>query len=174
MKRILVIGSSGSGKSTVARELGEILGLPVVHLDLLYWNPGWVETPDGEFDEKVRAACAGDRWIVDGNYGRTIDIRLERADAIVFLDLPRLTCIRRVLSRRGKPRPDLPEGCVEHRRLDRDQIEFLRWIWNYPSRSRPKIMDRIEQHRRTKTIYHLRDQASVDRLLDGLRSARAS
>ena len=111
-QRILVLGSGGSGKSTLARALGDRLGLPVVHLDLHFWNFGWKPTPDTEWQERVRRLVASDRWVMDGNFSGTLPLRVARSQAVVFLDLPRLVCVRSVLARwwryRLRSRPDLP------------------------------------------------------------------
>ena len=85
-KRIAIIGSSGSGKSTLARTLGVRLGLPVVHLDAHFWRAGWVETDKAQWQETVQALAHGERWIIDGNYSSTMDIRLPLAETIIFLD----------------------------------------------------------------------------------------
>src|ERR1700733_11230557 len=99
MRRVAVVGSSGAGKSTFARRLGERTGLPVIHLDHAYWRPGWDPPPDDEWDEIAPRLAAGDEWIIDGNYSRTVDARARRADVVVFLDYPRVGCLARVLRR---------------------------------------------------------------------------
>jgi adenylate kinase family enzyme len=86
MQRIAIIGSAGTGKSTLARRLGELTGLNVIHLDALYWRPGWVAPPDEEWDTIVEEIASQENGITDGNYGRTMEPRLERADTVVFLD----------------------------------------------------------------------------------------
>jgi adenylate kinase family enzyme len=140
MRRVVILGCSGSGKSTLARAMGERLGLPVVHLDALFWRPGWEEPDDNDaFRAKVAAAIAGDAWITDGNYvGRTFDLRLPRADLVIYLDQPRRVCLWRVLRRwwtdRGKTRADLADGCFEN--LD---WEFTQWVWTFEHKSRPRI-----------------------------------
>jgi adenylate kinase family enzyme len=102
MKRIFVIGPGGAGKSTFATQLGEILGIEVIHLDSLYWKPGWVEPPKSEWAATLEALLERDTWIVDGNYSGTLERRLAVCDAVVFLDLPRRTCIWRVLRRAAR------------------------------------------------------------------------
>src|SRR5436190_2972633 len=113
VQRVMIIGSGGAGKSVLARELGERLGLPVYHLDALLWRPGWVMRPKDEeralFEELVRR----DAWIIDGNYGagQSLELRLAAADTVIFLDLPRILCLGRSLKRwltwRGRTRPDM-------------------------------------------------------------------
>lgn len=137
MERVMIIGCGGAGKSTLARQLGEVTGLPVVHLDKLFWKSGWVESSKAEIDEKIRQAAACPRWIMDGNYNRTLEQRLERADTVIYLDFPRMVCLwgvfKRLLTNLGKVRPDMPEGCPE--KVD---LEFLRWIWNFNKDKRPQ------------------------------------
>src|SRR5690349_3028678 len=87
MKKILVIGSGGAGKSTFAKQLSAILHLEVLHLDALYWQAGWVETPKPEWKQRVTELLAGDAWIMDGNYSGTLDIRMQACDTVIFLDL---------------------------------------------------------------------------------------
>ena len=136
MERILIIGCSGSGKSTLARALGKKLELPVVHLDQLWWREGWQNVSVDDFDAKLAAVLVRDRWIIDGNYSRTMEQRLERCDTVVYLDFSRWTCLwgmlQRVLGSYGKVRPDMAPGCPE-----RFDWEFIRWIWNYNKRNRP-------------------------------------
>ena len=158
-KRIMILGSAGSGKSTLSIKLGEITGIPVVHLDRLFWNPGWVEAPKGEMDKKVIHAASGESWIIDGGYLRTLNFRMERADSIVFIDLNRYLCIYRVLKRwiknYGKTRADIGEGCPE--KID---LPFLKWIWNYPKRSRVETLGKI--YNSGKPVYHLKTRKDVE------------
>jgi hypothetical protein len=106
MQRIVILGNSGSGKSTLARAIGERLGLPVVHLDRLFWSPGWVEPEAEVFRDQVRSALARDAWVCEGNYARrTFDLRLPRADLIIWLDTPRWVCLKRVVLRSLSRRP---------------------------------------------------------------------
>ena len=130
MERIVIIGCGGSGKSTLARALSTHLALPVCHLDKLYWRSGWVPVPLNVFDEQLLAWLTQPRWIVDGNYDRTISLRVSYCDTVIYLDYSRLTClcgaIKRVFTNRGRTRPDMAEGCPEH--MD---AEFFRWIWSY-------------------------------------------
>ncbi|MBV9849504.1 MAG: DNA topology modulation protein [Armatimonadetes bacterium] len=168
MHRVLIIGSAGAGKSTLARHLGERWGLPVVHLDALYWRPGWVETPPDEFDPIIQDALRKDVWIMDGNYSRTLAMRLAAADTVIYLDLPRRLCLWRVLKRgiqyRGRTRPDMGQGCREKPA----DGEFLRWIWNYPIRSRPKVLQMLEEQGQGKTIVRLTSPAQVRQFLRSL------
>jgi adenylate kinase family enzyme len=167
VKRVLVIGSGGSGKSTFARRLGEMLRLEVIHLDKIYWHPGWVETPREEWLRKVDELCRGESWVMDGNYSGTLDRRLEACDTVVFLDLPRTLCLRRVLKRmltyRKSVRPDMTEGCPE-----RLSLKFLRWVWNYPTKSRPKVLGLLEGHSAGRRVFRLRTAAEVESFLEGL------
>ena len=140
LQRIVILGNAGSGKSTLARQLGVQLALPVVHLDLLFWEAGWREPATEVFRERLRVAMAGDRWITEGNYARkTFDLRLPRADVVIWLDTPPVVCMYRVLRRglSGQPRPDLPEGCKE--KVDADYLNFLMFTWRFETQSKPEI-----------------------------------
>jgi adenylate kinase family enzyme len=142
MQRILVIGSGGSGKSMVARRLSELLRLPLIHLDAHFWRPAWVQPSKEEWRDTVARLVAEPRWVMDGNYGGTLDMRLDACDTVIFLDLPRLVCLWRILRRnrqyRGRTRPDVAPGCPE-----RLTWEFVEWILTYPETRRPKILKRL-------------------------------
>ena len=161
---MLVIGPGGSGKTTVAARLAERTGLPLIHLDSLYWRPGWQPTPADEWRARVQTLVSRDAWIIDGNYGGTLDIRLAACDTVVFLDLPRVVCLWRVLTRRmryfGQVRPELPPGCPE-----RLSWEFLVWIWTYPSRRRGAILRRLAALDAGKRVVILRSSAAIEEFL---------
>jgi adenylate kinase family enzyme len=164
MKKVLVIGSGGAGKSIFARHLGKLLKIEVIHLDALYWHPGWVETPRDEWRKVIEELVRRDAWIIDGNYSNTFDLRLEACDTVIFLDITRLICLWRVLKRailyRGRTRPDMAVGC--HERLD---LGFIRWVWNYQSRTRPQILAKLRQSDQSQKVIWLRSQAEVKRFL---------
>ena len=144
MNRILVIGNAGAGKSTFARRLGGKLALPVIHLDSHFWRPGWQAPEPSAWRQELVALAASPTWVMDGNYINTFDIRLPRADSLVWLDYPRGICIRRVLMRtimgHGRTRSDSAEGCP-----DRFDIAFLRYVWNFPLKHRPRVVAGIAQ-----------------------------
>jgi len=169
MQRIVILGNAGSGKSTLARALGKRLDLPVVHLDTLFWEPGWVEPDAEQFRTRVRAAVAADAWICEGNYARrTFDLRLPRADLIIWLDTPRLTCFARVIMRSlmNRPRPDLAAGCSE--KLDREFLTFLNFVWNFDRGYRPGIEAvRLAIGPQVPTV-HLRGAREIAAFLDNL------
>lgn len=168
MKRILVIGCGGAGKSTFARKLGDALGLEVLHLDKLYWQAGWVEPSKADWQRTVEQLLLRDAWVMDGNYSGTLATRIAGCDTVIFLDLPRLTCIWRICKRAaqyfGTARPDMAEGCPE-----RFNPLFLVWMWNYPRRSRPKVLELLNAHQHNKRIVHLRSQREADEFLKEIR-----
>jgi adenylate kinase family enzyme len=130
MKKVILIGSGGSGKSTLARKIGEILSIEVYHLDAIFWKPGWIGTPKEEQKAVQEELTSRKSWIIDGNYGSTMDIRLQAADTIIFFDLSKWVCLYRVLKRRfqyrNKKREDMGEGCEE--RID---FRFLKSSIDY-------------------------------------------
>ena len=165
-----MIGSGGAGKSTLATEIGAALGLPVIHLDALYWRPGWVATPDAEWSSRVAELVARDAWVMDGNYSRTLDVRLAACDGVVFLDLPRWLCFARALRRRiryaGRTRPDMAAGCPEHLTW-----EFVRWIWDYPRTRRPAVLRRLAALPPDRRVIVLSSRGEIARFVADLRRA---
>jgi adenylate kinase family enzyme len=163
-RRIMIMGPSGSGKSTLARALGARLGLTVVHLDALFWQPGWVESTEPTFRDKIAAAAAGDSWVIDGNYSRHVDLRLPRADMLIWLDIPRRVyfprAVWRMLKNYGRERGDIGPGCPE-----RFDLAFFRdWVWTYPTRGRPKqigLMADLPAHVRGVTLRSSEDVAAL-------------
>ena len=166
MERIIIIGCSGSGKSTLARALGAKLGLPVIHLDQLWWKEGWVESDRQTFDDRLAALVEENRWIIDGNYNRTIPMRLEKCDTVIYLDFSRWACLlgmcQRVLGSYGKVRPDMAPGCPE--RFDWD---FVKWIWNFNKQNRVRNYTYLAKARHAQTVV-LKNRREVRAFLDKL------
>jgi adenylate kinase family enzyme len=171
-RRVVVTGMAGAGKSTFSRALSAKTGLPVIHLDLHFWKPGWIPTPDDEWRERQRGLLAGVEWIVDGNYHATLDLRLERADTAVFLDTPWWICARRALARGVRKRPagfELPVGCDESawRRL-RDEWRLAWRIWRVRRSERERELAILSQHGKRVSLHVLRSRRAVRGFLDGL------
>ena len=166
MDRIMIIGCGGSGKSTLAQQLGQKLRLPVVHLDQLFWTPGWVSISKDEFDRVHEAALAEERWIMDGNFDRTIPKRLQRCDTVIYLDFSRFTCLmgvlKRVLTTYGKVRPDMGEGCPE--RID---LDFLKWVWNFNKNKRERNYRLLKEAEGVQVII-LKNRRMVKKFLSEL------
>jgi adenylate kinase family enzyme len=167
----MIIGCGGAGKSFLAIELSKILEIDVFHLDLLFWKPAWVETDKGTWKKIVEDVSSTDQWIIDGNYCGTMDIRLTTADTILFLDLPRLVCLWQVLKRRilfnNKKRPDIPEGCPE-----RLSWEFIKWIWDFPMKTRPQIFEKLKACQDKKNIIVLRSNKDIYSFLEKMRTEK--
>ncbi|KMW58877.1 DNA topology modulation protein [Candidatus Rhodobacter oscarellae] len=172
MKRVMIIGQPGSGKSTLARALGEITGLPVVHVDLIHWMPGWEERPKPEKIEMALAEEAKPEWIFEGGLSATWDNRLARADTLIVLDMPFLLRVWRVFKRTirdyGRSRADLPEDCPEQ-----FDPEFWAWIWNTRNTARARIRAMATAALETKDVYHLRSPADVRGFLHELETVYA-
>ena len=166
MERIIIIGCSGAGKSTLARTLGDRLDLPVVHLDRLWWTAGWQNVSREEFDTRLNRALELERWIIDGNYSRTMEERLVRCDTIIYLDFSRWACLlgmcQRVFGSYGKVRPDMADGCPE--RFDWD---FVKWIWNFNKHNRVRNYTWIAKSKHAKAIV-LKSRKEVKAFLDTL------
>ncbi len=165
MKKISIIGSGGAGKSTLAVKLGEKLTIPVYHLDALYWKPGWVETEREKWRLIQEDLCSQDSWILDGNYGATMDIRLHSSDTIIFLDIDPYLCLARVIWRSiksyGQTRSDMAEGCREQ-----FDLGFYKWILNYPTNKKPDIMNQLKALPGDKKVIVLNSRSQVKRFLE--------
>ncbi len=145
MKRVMVIGGPGSGKSTLAKRLHVLTGLPLFHLDQLYWQPGWLAPPKDEWRQRLTALAAQDEWIMDGGYDSTFDLRMARAGTILWLDLPRRICFTRVLRRMvvhfGRVRSDVAPGCREG-----FDFAFLKWAWTFRKAHASKYRLALARH----------------------------
>jgi adenylate kinase family enzyme len=169
-RRVLVTGLAGSGKSTFSRSLAARTGLPVIHLDLHFWKPGWVAPSDDEWREKQRRVLAGDAWIADGNYHETLDLRLERADTIVVLDTPWPLCAGRALLRGvGRSAGEMPEGCDDSawRRL-RDEWPLAVRIWRRRRSEPEREREIISQHGQHAALHVLASKRAASEFLDRL------
>lgn len=171
MKKIILIGSGGAGKSTLAKQLGEILNIEVFHLDKLYWQAGWVEPSEDDWEKKVAELLKKDSWVMDGNFGGTMEMRLKACDTAIFLDLPRTICLYRILKRRLKyrntNRPDMTEGCNE--KVD---LEFLGWIWNYRKIKKPKVEKILQKFEQEKKIIRFKSPQEVEKFISNVKQIK--
>src|SRR5438552_17687433 len=166
MQRILVMGSSGSGKSTFAQRLSAITGIPTVSLDALYWKPGWTPSDATEFEARATEAAHQPRWIMDGNYmsSGAGELRRSTADAVFWFDLPRRTCMTGILTRiairHGRVRPEMAPG-----RPERIDVEFFRYVWTYRRSQRPKLMRYFEDLRPDQALICFTARGQADQYL---------
>jgi adenylate kinase family enzyme len=164
MQRIMIIGCCGSGKSTLARKLQTITSIPLYHLDQFYWNSNWTPTPDEEWAQVVKELADEEVWIIDGNYGGTMDFRMNRADTIIYMDFSTVKCLARVIKRtfkhHGKVRPDMPEGCKE-----RFEFEFLHYVATYNMLRRKSLLAKLDGLKKEKQIITLKNEKDIENLL---------
>jgi adenylate kinase family enzyme len=169
MQKVAIIGSCGAGKSTLAVNLGKKLNLPVIHLDAYYWQSGWQSTDAQQWLRIQEKLIKQNRWIIDGNYGNTMGIRLAAADTVIWLDFNRYLCLWRVFQRYlkypGKTRPDMASNCPE-----RLTGEFMQYVWNFPQVDSPKIMNKLDQYQQqeNKQIIILQNPHQVIDLLEAI------
>lgn len=141
LERILIIGGNGCGKTTFAKKLSEKLGLPLIHLDILYWGDHWQPVAQEEFDQELLRELAQPEWIIDGNIARTLPLRLQYCDTVIYMDFSRIRCllgaIKRVVENYGKSRPDMGGYCPE--RFDAKKLGFLRSVWTSHAKNRERF-----------------------------------
>jgi len=159
MKKAIIIGCPGSGKSTFARALAGKKGLPLIHLDMLYWNADKTTVAREVFDERLRNAMAGETWIIDGNYSRTMELRLKECDTVFFLDYPAEVCLEGIRERKGKPRPDMP--WIE----EKDDEELIAFIKGFKNESRPKILTLLGKYK-DKDIFIFKSREEAEEHLN--------
>ena len=167
MERVMIIGCGGAGKSTLARKLGEKTGLPVVHLDQIFWSPGnWNHMEKADFDAALELEMEKDRWIIDGNYNRTLPMRLSRCDTVIYLDFTRMRCltgwIGRVIKNWGHAREDMAPGCNEW-----FDPEMAGWIWNFNKQNRKRYHQLLREANGVE-VFVFKNRRGVEQFLNQL------
>lgn len=163
MQKVIIIGSPGAGKSTFARKLRDKTGLPLYYLDMLWHKPDRSTVSREIFDEQLNQIMKRDRWILDGNFQRTLEVRLRACDTVFLLDLPLEVCLSSVEGRIGQVREDMP--WVE-REFD---PEFRRWIMDFPQDRLPQIYELLEQYHKNLEIVIFKSRDEVGRYLKKVR-----
>ena len=166
MNRIMIIGSPGAGKTTLALRLSEKLGLPLVHLDALYWRDNWQSISNEEFDRLLMVELCKQKWIMDGNFGRTIPLRLAYCDTVIYLDYSKFTCVfgimKRVAEWHGKTRPDMGKNCPEHVDLD-----FLKFAWTFHKKHNERYMKILKEADNKKVII-LKNRKQAEKFIQSI------
>ena len=156
MKKIIVIGCPGSGKSTFARALYDKTGIPLYHLDMMYWNADKTTVEKSVFLERLSAVLKKDEWIIDGNYGSTMELRMTACDTAIFLDYPLDVCLDGIKERRGNPRSDMPWIETE------EDAEFIEFIKSYNEQQKPKVLELLEKYSdKNIVIFKSREEANA-------------
>lgn len=168
MKRVMIIGCSGSGKSTFSRKLNEMTQLPLIHLDQKYWKPNWVEPSKEEWRKTISGIVQEEEWIMDGNFSGTWDLRIPRADTIIFIDKPTYISFYRMMKRiffnYGKTRPDMTEGCPE-----RFDLQFFHYVLVYNLTRRKSILRKLESCKKEKQVFVLRKEKDLNDFLKNVK-----
>ena len=166
MKKIMIIGCCGSGKTTLAKKLSNKLNLPLIHLDKLNWRDNWQNISKEEFDDLLWAEVIKPTWIIDGNYERTIPLRLKYCDTVIYMDYSRISClygvIKRVVMGYGKSRPDMGGYCPE-----RFDLDFIKFVWNFNKNNRKRYYDILSSREDIQVII-LRNRRQAAHFLQGL------
>lgn len=160
MKRVIVIGCPGSGKSVFSRKLHRITGLPLCHLDQLYWNPDGTVAEKAVFQGRLTSVLEKERWIMDGNYASTMQLRMQYCDTVIFLDYPLDTCLAGIRERRGKMRPDIPWIEPEN---EVDEA-FVAFVKVYPREGRERVLELLTQYPQKKVLTFASRQEASDYL----------
>ncbi|MBE6962473.1 MAG: adenylate kinase [Ruminococcaceae bacterium] len=160
MKKIIVIGCPGSGKSTFSKSLHKITNIPLYHLDMLFWNADKTTVGKSVFLDRLLKIIENSEWIIDGNYGSTMELRMQKCDTVIFLDYPLDVCLNGIQDRKGKPRSDMP--WIES---DEDDAEFVEFIKNYNSQSRPKVIELLKRYS-DKDIYIFSNRVQAEEFLN--------
>ena len=160
MRKVIVIGCPGSGKSTVARALHNKTGIPLYHLDMMYWNADKTTVEKSVFLERLFAVLEKDEWIIDGNYGSTMELRMSACDTVIFLDYPICVCLNGIKERRGKPRSDMPWIETE------EDAEFIEFIKNYNEQQKPIVIELLGKYS-DKNIVIFKSREQADAFLNG-------
>ena len=160
MKKVIVIGCPGSGKSTVSRALHNKTGIPLYHLDMMYWNADKTTVEKSAFLKRLYVVLEKDEWIIDGNYSSTMKLRMAACDTVIFLDYPLDVCLDGIKERRGKPRSDMPWIETE------EDAEFIEFIKNYNEQQKPKVLELLEKYS-DKNIIIFKSREQADAFLNG-------
>ena len=164
----MVIGCSGAGKSTLSRQLHTILGLELISLDQYYWKPNWTEPDKATWTRTVEKLAEKKDWIIDGSYGGTMDIRIEKADTIIFLNYSTTVCLSRVIKRTikhwKKVRPGIPEGCRE-----RFDIDFLHYVITYKRKRGRKLVEKLKNLEDSKQVFIFKNDLETSKFLDDIK-----
>ena len=164
--RIILVGCMGSGKSYLAKQIAEKNYYPLYHLDIEHWKPDWVMASNEEKIVRQQEIINGEKWIIDGTYGSTMELRFAAADLVIYLDINRLLCIWSAIKRTGKKRSDLPEYLEEPPIFSKGFFKFCQWIWIWQKNNKKRIIDLHEKYPE-KEFLHIKSRRAVNRILNG-------